>query len=58
MTAPALQAKRLGLRQIEPAQARDERDGHIGQDRHLQQLDVDIRADLEKRDPFSEEHAG
>ena len=51
----SLDAEALGLREVDGPEARDDRDGDVGQDRHLQQLDEAVRHDRERSDHLAEE---
>ena len=47
--------ERPRLRGIERAEPADDRDRHVRQDRHLQQLDVGVGDDLQRRRPLADE---
>ena len=52
------QAQRLQLGRPERPQARDDRDGDVGQDHHLEQLDEAVRCPLQRRGLLAEEQPG
>ena len=56
--AAGLEAERFRLLECEPSEGGDQRDGDIGDHRHLQQHDEAVAGDLEEPRHLAEEHAG